>query len=211
MKLRKLFLAVIAGAALLTACDKKEVDLGPAKLTVNPADVAFGEAGSSQEISLVATRDWAVTGVPDWLALSQESGAANSETQKISLSVSANSGYNRSAKITFSIGFDRTTITVSQEGAEGEMDNGDGTKEKPFTVAGAIAYVKELGADVESPNKVYVKGFISEVETTYEASGTTATPISSLWTKKGPPSASTCSRPCIWAMRSGPSPIRIPM
>lgn len=172
MKLRKLFLAVIAGAALLTACDKKEVDLGPAKLTVNPADVAFGEAGSSQEISLVATRDWAVTGVPDWLALSQESGAANSETQKISLSVSANSGYNRSAKITFSIGFDRTTITVSQEGAEGEMDNGDGTKEKPFTVAGAIAYVKELGADVESPNKVYVKGFISEVETTYEASGT---------------------------------------
>lgn len=172
MKLRKLFLAVIAGAALLTACDKKEVDLGPAKLTVNPTDVAFGEAGSSQEISLVATRDWAVTGVPDWLALSQESGAANSETQKISLSVSANSGYNRSAKITFSIGFDRTTITVSQEGAEGEMDNGDGTKEKPFTVAGAIAYVKELGADVESPNKVYVKGFISEVETTYEASGT---------------------------------------
>ena len=172
MKLRKLFLAVIAGAALLTACDKKEVDLGPAKLTVNPTDVAFGEAGSSQEISLVATRDWAVTGVPDWLALSQESGAANSETQKISLSVSANSGFNRSAKITFSIGFDRTTITVSQEGAEGEMDNGDGTKEKPFTVAGAIAYVKELGADVESPNKVYVKGFISEVETTYEASGT---------------------------------------
>ena len=106
MKLRKLFLAVIAGAALLTACDKKEVDLGPAKLTVNPTDVAFGEAGSSQEISLVATRDWAVTGVPDWLALSQESGAANSETLKISLSVSANSGYNRSAKITFSIGFD---------------------------------------------------------------------------------------------------------
>ena len=172
MKLRKLFLAVIAGAALLTACDKKEVDLGPAKLTVNPTDVAFGEAASSQEISLVATRDWAVTGVPDWLALSQESGAANSDTQKISLSVSANGGYNRSVRITFTIGFDRTTITVSQAGTEGEMDNGDGTKEKPFTVAGAIAYVKELGADVESPNKVYVKGFVSEVETTYEASGT---------------------------------------
>ncbi len=41
MKLRKLFLAVLAGATMLMACDKKEVDLGPAKLTVNPTDVSF--------------------------------------------------------------------------------------------------------------------------------------------------------------------------
>lgn len=172
MKLRKLFLAVIAGAALLTACDKKEVDLGPAKLAVNPTDVSFEAEVSSQDISLVATRDWAVTSLPDWVALSKETGSASSDAQKLSISVTENKGYNRSATIVFSIGFARQAVTINQVGPDGEIDNGDGTKEKPFTVAGAIAYVKELGADVESPKKVFVKGIVSTVETTYEASGT---------------------------------------
>ncbi|HAC40074.1 MAG TPA: hypothetical protein DCF48_00690, partial [Rikenellaceae bacterium] len=165
-------MAVIAGAALLTACDKKEVDLGPAKLAVNPTDVSFEAEVSSQDISLVATRDWAVTSLPDWVALSKESGAANPDGQKLSISVTENKGHNRSATIIFSIGFARQAVTINQVGPDGEVDNGDGTKEKPFTVAGAIEYVKTLGADVMSPNKVYVKGIVSTVETTFEASGT---------------------------------------
>ena len=172
MKLRKLFLAVLAGATMLMACDKKEVDLGPAKLTVNPTDVSFEAEVSSQDISLVATRDWAVTSLPDWVALSKESGAANPAGQKLSISVTENKGHNRSATIIFSIGFARQTLTISQVGPEGVVDNGDGSLDNPFTVAGAIEYVKGLGADVESPKKVFVKGIVSTVETTYEASGT---------------------------------------
>ncbi len=172
MKLRKLFLAVLAGATMLMACDKKEVDLGPAKLTVNPTDVSFEAEVSSQDISLVATRDWAVTSLPDWVALSKESGAANPAGQKLSVSVTENKGHNRSATIIFSIGFARQALTISQVGPEGVVDNGDGSKENPYTVAGAIEYVKGLGADVESPKKVFVKGIVSTVETTYEASGT---------------------------------------
>ena len=171
MKLRTLFLAVLAGATMLMACDKKEVDLGPAKLTVNPTDVSFEAEVSSQDISLVATRDWAVTALPDWVALSKEAGSANPDAQKLSISVTENKGHNRSATIVFSIGFARQAITINQVGPDGEIDNGDGTKEKPFTVAGAIEYVKTLGADVESP-KVFVKGIVSSVETTFEASGT---------------------------------------
>ena len=172
MKLRKLFLAVLAGATMLMACDKKEVDLGPAKLTVNPTDVSFEAEVSSQDISLVATRDWAVTSLPDWVALSKESGAANPDGQKLSISVTENKGHNRSATIIFSIGFARQALTISQVGPEGVVDNGDGSLDNPFTVAGAIEYVKGLGADVESPKKVFVKGIVSTVETTYEASGT---------------------------------------
>ena len=172
MKLRKLFLAVLAGATMLMACDKKEVDLGPAKLTVNPTDVSFEAEVSSQDISLVATRDWAVTSLPDWVALSRESGAANPAGQKLSISVTENKGHNRSATIIFSIGFARQALTISQVGPEGVVDNGDGSLDNPFTVAGAIEYVKGLGADVESPKKVFVKGIVSTVETTYEASGT---------------------------------------
>ena len=167
MKLRNLILAVIAGAALLTGCNK-EVDLGPAKLEVNPTDVAFAQpAIAAQDITLTATRDWAVTGLPDWIALSKESGSANTEAQTITLSVTENKGNNRSATLTFTIGFSRASITVSQVGPEGEVDNGDGTKEKPFNVAGVIDYVNELGADVTSPKNVYVAGKISAISEAY--------------------------------------------
>ena len=163
MKFRNLILAVIAGAALLTGCNK-EVDLGPAKLEVNPTDVAFSQSAiASQDITLTATRDWAVTGLPDWIALSKESGSANTQSQTITLSVTENKGNNRSATLTFTIGFARANIAVSQVGPEGEVDNGDGTKDKPFNVAGVIDYVNELGADVTSPKNVYVMGKISAI------------------------------------------------
>jgi hypothetical protein len=162
MKLRKLFLAVLAGAALLTACDKKEVDLGPAKLTVNPTDVAFEQDMDSKDISLVATRDWAVTGLPDWIALSKEAGSANPDAQKVVISVTQNEGYNRSATLTFSIGFARSVLHVSQAGPDGEVDNGDGSKTNPYNVEGVIAFVTALG-DKESENNVYVKGKISAI------------------------------------------------
>ena len=166
MKLRKLFLTVMAGAALLMACDKKEVDLGPAKLTVNPTDVAFEQDMDSKDISLVATRDWAVTGLPDWIALSKESGAANPDAQKVVISVTQNEGYNRSATLTFSIGFARSVLHVSQAGPDGEVDNGDGSKTNPYNVEGVIAFVTALG-DKESENNVYVKGKISAISEEY--------------------------------------------
>ena len=162
MKLRKLFLTVMAGAALLMACDKKEVDLGPAKLTVNPTDIEFEENIASQDISILATRDWAVTGLPDWIAVSKEAGSANVDAQKISISVTQNKGNNRSATLTFSIGFARSVIHVKQVGPDGEVDNGDGTKANPFNVDGVIEYVTALG-DKESEVNVYVKGKISAV------------------------------------------------
>ena len=37
---------------------------------------------------------------------------------------------------------------------------GNGTLEEPFNVIAAIKYVQELGADVESPEKVYIKGIV---------------------------------------------------
>lgn len=163
MKLRNLILAVMAGAALLTGCEK-EVDLGPAKLVVNPTEVAFTDAQiASQDITLTATRDWAVTGLPDWIALSKETGPANPGDQTITLSVTENKGNNRNATLTFSIGFERATLAVSQAGPEGEVDNGDGTKKKPFNVAGVLEYLEGLGGDVTSPKNVYVMGKISAI------------------------------------------------
>lgn len=46
-------------------------------------------------------------------------------------------------------------------GSETVDPQGDGTLENPFNVAGVIAYVKELGADVQSDKEVYVKGIVA--------------------------------------------------
>lgn len=47
-----------------------------------------------------------------------------------------------------------------------EEPQGDGTLENPFNVAGAIAYVEELGEDIESPQEVYVEGIVITNTTT---------------------------------------------
>ena len=171
MKLRNLFMAVMAGAALLVGCNK-EVDQGPASLDVKTSELNLTSAETTEVVTFVATRDWVVSGIPEWMNASDESGVASDKEQSITLYVDENTGYDRKASIVITIGFARSVIAVTQAGPEGEKGEGTGTLEDPYTVAGAVAYVRELGADVESPQKVFVKGVISNVETTFEASGT---------------------------------------
>lgn len=171
MKLRNLFMAVVAGAAMLVGCNK-EVDLGPAKLALDQTTLAFEAAGGSQTVSVTATRDWAVSGVPEWVALSATSGKAAVEAQPVKITVAQNAEYNRSATIVFTIGFARTSLTINQAGPEGEIDNGDGTLENPFNVAGVLEYTRSLPADQASEKNIFFEGKISEVSTTFEASGT---------------------------------------
>lgn len=45
------------------------------------------------------------------------------------------------------------------------VPQGDGSLENPYNVAGVIAYINTLEADVESPKAVYVKGKISKITT----------------------------------------------
>ena len=41
---------------------------------------------------------------------------------------------------------------------------GDGTKDSPFNVAGVLAYLEELGPDVESTKDIYVTGVVTSVK-----------------------------------------------
>lgn len=163
MKLRNLFMAVVAGVAMLVGCNK-EVDLGPAKLALDQTTLSFEAAGGAQNISVTASRDWAANMVPEWVALSATSGKAAGEAQPLKITVAQNTGYDRSATIVFTIGFARAALTINQAGPQGEIDNGDGTLEDPFNVAGVIEYLDELGADVASPKKVFVAGIVSAVD-----------------------------------------------
>jgi hypothetical protein len=170
MKLRNLFMAVIAGAAALVACEQLE-ELGLADLSVDQAEISLPAEESSATIGLVATRDWMVSGeLPEWITLSATSGEASSKPQTITVTVLENKGNDRETTINFTIGLKKASVLVKQAGAMGEIKKGSGTKDDPYTVAGVIAFVESLGADVQS-DKVYVKGVVSEVATTFAASG----------------------------------------
>lgn len=172
MKIRHFFMALLAGAAVFTACQEKEEDLGPAKVTVSPVELAFDAAEGSKTVELTATRDWTIQSNPDWVALNVTSGQGSTKAQTITVSVTENKSNNREGEVIFTIGLSKATLKVTQAGPGGEIQMGDGTLESPFSVAGAIKFIEGLGADVQSDKSVYVKGRVSTVETTFEGSGT---------------------------------------
>jgi len=171
MNLKHIALAFVAAGLLFAACEKEE-DLGTPRITVTPSELSLDQGESSQTVELLATRDWYISSKPDWAALSAETGDASTQTQKVTVSVNANSGNDRTGEIIFNIGLAKAALVISQKGAKGEVNNGSGTLEDPYSVAGVIAYTTSLGSDVQSPNSVYFYGRVTEVATTYEASGT---------------------------------------
>lgn len=169
MNLKRFFLTLMAVSVAFASC-KQEEELGMANLTVNPGELSFEQSEGSSEVEILATRDWLIASQPDWVAVSVPSGAASTKPQKVSVSVNANSGYNRTGTVVFTIGIMKAALTVNQKGAQGEIKLGTGTLEDPFTVAGVIKYVTGLGSDVNSPNQVYVKGKVVAVSEEFSSS-----------------------------------------
>ena len=174
MNLKRFIASVFALTAVLSACEQQE-ELGTARITVNPTELSFDQAEGSKTVELTATRDWDIASQPDWLALSVSSGPASTKPQTVSVTVDANPGFDREGDVVFSIDLRKVALKVVQKGSAGELKKGTGTLEDPYTVTGAIEYVKSLGTDVNSPSQVYVKGIISDIpktDETYATSGT---------------------------------------
>ncbi len=174
MNLKRFIASVFALTAVLSACEQQE-ELGTARITVNPTELSFDQAEGSKTVELTATRDWDIASQPDWLALSVSSGPASTKPQTVSVTVDANPGFDREGDVVFSIDLRKVALKVVQKGSAGELKKGTGTLEDPYTVTGAIEYVKSLGSDVNSPSQVYVKGIISDIpktDETYATSGT---------------------------------------
>lgn len=170
------FRSILAIAALavfsFTACEETE-NLGEAKVSVSPAEVTFDATGEKSEVvALTATRDWHIENKPDWVVVNPSTGKASTGDQAVTISVDPNKGNDREDDVIFTIGLAKASLHVKQSGEAGELKKGSGTLEDPYSVAGVIEYVQSLGADVQSPSSVYVKGIVSSVTTTYEASGT---------------------------------------
>ena len=170
MKLRNLFLTVVAGLMALTGCDFFENDKPLLGVTVDPTSAELQKEGADLSIKITTSQSWVVT-VPkdaaDWIMVSPESGTGSAT---IAIAVGANAGKARKATIRVRAGYDTVPVSVKQEGA---IASGDGSKEKPFSPSEARAWVKENLADGEETSvNYYVAGKIHKVQTTFAASGT---------------------------------------
>lgn len=176
MKLEKLFLSILAAAALFAGCKETGEDSELPSLTVNPTEITVDKSGGNQAITVKSNRDWTVKADADWLAVNPTYGSASKKDATVTVTALQNTGYDRTGTVTVSTEFDYKTITVTQPGDKGEdtVDKpaGSGTKADPYNAAGVIAYIKTLAADDPTTTDIWVKGIISQVTTTFEASGT---------------------------------------
>ena len=150
MKIGKLFLCVIASAALLAGCEEEKPTVSPS-ISVDATSLkAFSIQGGQdeiQQVSVTSNRDWEIVKEVDWIHVNPESGSASDAPQTVSIYVESNAdGIARSAKLTFSAGVVSDEITVSQEG-----------KEVTYT---DISDVRELGASQRIADGTYIKGVV---------------------------------------------------
>ncbi len=121
MKYKKLFTAILAAAAMLTAC-KQEKDYTLPEIKVNVLGLDFEAASSSSTVTVDATRDWKVSTEADWISVSPDSGKANEE-QTVTVTVLGNEGFNREAKLKFDITYDNRTVVLKQKGPAGSIED----------------------------------------------------------------------------------------
>ena len=115
MKFRNLILGIMF-SALIIGCEK-EKNLGTPDLTLGNDKLSFEKEEGTQTVTVTATRDWTVETDADWLTVSPASGKASADPVTVEISVLANEGTDRNAKLEFSIGMVSKTLTVSQKGA----------------------------------------------------------------------------------------------
>ena len=77
MKLEKLFVSILAAAALFVGCKETGEDSELPSLSVNPTEISVDKAGGSQTFTVKSNRDWTVKADADWLAVNPTYGSAS--------------------------------------------------------------------------------------------------------------------------------------
>jgi|GEM_PF-950217 len=167
MKIKRLFIAVLASAAIFAGCDKPETVTGEAKVSVNPETLTFTQEASSLTIEITATRDWSVKNSTEWITeITPSEGTASNKPQTVTIKVAANEGKTRNAEIKFRAGVASATLPIVQEGPLGEtkpIEEGDGTKDKPYNPSQAHQIAVELGSGNTASTSCYVKGIVHKL------------------------------------------------
>lgn len=189
MKIKHLILSALAVASIAVSCKKdNEQNSDKPSLTLNPAELSFEVAGGTQTVSVEANRDWSISDpdkIASWLTVEKKSDT------EVEVTAAKNDGKDRTAEVTLRIVGVKKSISVSQKGEGGAVEpveEGDGSKEKPYTVAQATDVAKALAADAYTETAVYVKGTVvslKDPETTISKYGSITLYISDNGTEDG--------------------------
>lgn len=163
MKLKSLLLVFTLAALGFAACGIEDKDLGAPAATLSTQTVSIAQEGGSATVDVSATRDWTVSTDADWIGYNPTSGKASDETSAITITVAANTEYERSGEVIFEVGDGLITkvITVTQPGLKVKEVH-YGTVESPYSVEEALALIM---SGTYPDSKVYVKGIISSIDT----------------------------------------------
>ena len=131
MKIRKFFAGLLMAAAVFTGCEEEE-QLGIPDVTLGADQLEFTQEAGSQEMKFTATREWKAEYDADWVAVTPEGGQGSNAEQTMTVTVTENTGANRSAKVKVTIGMVEKSFTVSQAGPDGETDGVESLTVKAF-------------------------------------------------------------------------------
>ena len=120
MKWINWLVAIVAVSVLAVSCEQTNKDSGtttpkPAKVEISPSKLdQISANGGSIKINLTANRDWKVTGVPQWLTVSPDSGASSLYKQEIVITAEENKGGVREAVLKFTAEDASKEVKISQ-------------------------------------------------------------------------------------------------
>ena len=120
MKIKHLFLSVLAVAAVAVACNKNEdPSSDKPSLTLNPTELTFEIAGGTKTVTVEANREWSVVD-GDKTAWVKAEKASDTE---ITVTVEPNTGFDREpVEFTVRMVGVKKTFKVSQKGSGAQED-----------------------------------------------------------------------------------------
>lgn len=113
--------AAIAAIAFFSSCEEIE-QLGAASVSLDDVEINLtAESGASATVSFIATRDWKVNGIPDWLTLDPSQGSGSNSKQTVKITAKYNPDIERMVNLIFTIGFSEAVLKVIQSGEAGSV------------------------------------------------------------------------------------------
>lgn len=167
MKTLKYIAAAFISFATLVGCQQQDYTVG--RITTDSASYQVATEGGEVVVTILAEQDWTATvtgSAAEFVTVEPKEGKASAEVQKVTVKVTSNIGNkdDRNVVIAFQGSTAQAGVKIVQAGDPALQDtlNGEGTAEKPYTVADAIKLTRKLEAGAMTDDAFYIKGIICQ-------------------------------------------------
>lgn len=109
--------------AMLVSCAEKVED--PSITIEGESTLTLAKDKTSVKVKVLSNRDWGmrfVGNTPDWIVAEPGNGKASKTPTEITVTVTENTGSNRTASVEFYTGIATAMLTIVQEGPDGDSD-----------------------------------------------------------------------------------------